>query len=280
MAYASYPDTLVTASATAHTKGVYAQIVASTPFASSRIYVQARWASLGSRTFLFDIATGASGSEVVLISNILMYPDFESLASGGIIAFDVNIPIGTRLSVRCQNSTTVNPNIHIAVMLEDRALASIPNPVTYGANTGITHGTSVDPGIATNTKGVYIQITPSTTDNISALAIYSTLQNVGDIISSFTTWKLDIAIGASGSEVIVIPDIPLTANSQADSVRISAVRYPIIIPAGTRIAVRCECSSNSATFRALSVILIGMQEPVPAILTSREAIQFSVVKPE
>ena len=49
---------------------------------------------------------------------------------------------------------------------------------------------------------------------------------------------VDIAIGGSGSEVIVIPDIQVFARRGQD--KAGPFKFPISIPAGTRVSARCS----------------------------------------
>lgn len=250
----------LTADAVAHVKGAYAEIVASTPANSSRMFLQCRFSSATGRSYLIDIATGAAASEVVIVSNIAVITDTESIG-GVVIPIDVDVPAGTRLSARCQGSTTGSITLACCLLLDTRPIASIANPVTYGADTTVSLGTQVDPGATINTKGAYVQFSASTTARIDALVICITTNAGLQAIASFTSWNVDVATGAAASETVVLPDVTASASSIADTMRPSIVRLPISIPAGTRLAVRCQCNRNTATERLIKVTLIGMQEP-------------------
>jgi hypothetical protein len=74
-------------------------------------------------------------------------------------------------------------------------------------------------------------------------------------------WRIDVATGAAGAETVIIPNLQVIANAAEDKARPTSVVLPAAIPAGTRLAVRCDSSLNTATIRLACVTLIGMQEP-------------------
>jgi hypothetical protein len=59
---------------------------------------------------------------------------------------------------------------------------------------------------------------------------------------------LDIGVGGSGSEVVVIADL-LICTKASESSRVYCV--PIAVPAGTRIAARCQASTLGVTIRVV-----------------------------
>lgn len=258
--YTSYPSIGPTSSVTVNAKGAYTLIVAATPYASSRIYLFMRNSSLPSRLMLVDVATGAPGSEVVIIADIPLQGDVES-HGGGFAAISVDIPVGTRLSCRVQSGVGSSQGCQLGFMLEDRALGSLANPVTYGTVAGSSKGTIIDPGGTVSTKGAYVQLTASTTANITTVAIFVTPGNLGQAITAYSDWWVDIATGVPGSEVVVIPNIPFACNATVDGQRTPAVVFPITIPAGSQISARCQSNRNTVNERLLAITIIGMQDP-------------------
>jgi len=260
MALTSYPFTNLTSGA-ANVKGAYAEIVAATPSASSRLHLEVRSTAVANLFFLIDLATGAAGAETVQVANIAINTDGEFI-SAAVLALDVDIPAGSRLAARCQSTSAAAPTVVVAVFLEDRPLGGLAGPVTYGTNTAASRGTQVDPGTTINTKGSYVQLSASTTARIDALALCLTLGVSGQTLGSFTLWQVDVATGAGGAETVVIADHIVQGSSPIDTVRPPIIRLPVSVPAGTRLAVRCQCNRNTAAERLLCVTLIGMQEPV------------------
>jgi hypothetical protein len=258
MALTSYPLVSITAGA-ANTKGSYTQIVASTPYASSRVHVLLRSANTVRQFFLLDLATGAAGVETVQVANLALDCGADAIA-GDAIAIDVDVPAGTRLAARCQSVTASAP-FALQVLLEDRALGGLAAPVTYGTQAANSRGTPIDPGAVANTKSAYVELSASTTARIDALAICATVSAQGGTLAAFTSWQIDVATGAAGAEAIVIADLVVQGNINDDRVRPGCVRLPVAIPAGTRLAIRHASNRTTAVERQLSLSVIGMQEP-------------------
>jgi hypothetical protein len=260
MATTVYPFVTAT-SGTVNTKGAYTQVTAATTFDSSRLVVLTASAGLAGLSVLLDVATGGAGSETVVISNISCVSDSD-FCTGLVMPVDVDIPTGTRLAVRIQTNNGSATTMNVQLAQDNRALGSLTAPVTYGTSTANSRGTQVDPGGTINTKGAYAQLTASTTARIDALLLSIFFDtSTTTAVPSFTQWSVDVATGAAGSEVVVLADLLIVANSAADQTRPQAMRLPITIAAGTRLAVRCNCSSNTSASRMLRVAVVGMQEP-------------------
>ena len=91
----------------------------------------------------------------------------------------------------------------------------------------------------TNTKGAYAQIVASApTDAIGILLC---------CVSSNAAYFLgDVAIGAGGSEQIVIPNLGISSSGQSN-IGVSPLFIPLLIRQGTRVAVRVQASSGTPT---------------------------------
>lgn len=137
-----------------------------------------------------------------------------------------------------------------AVNRNSGATADVPTlPSTY--NSGITGGGSG------NTKGSWTEAKSAVPFDV--LGIIATFQSQPSAYQ-----VLDIAIGAGGSEQIVVPNWPL---SQALSgTHANNCQYiPIFIPAGSRVALRSQGSSGSA-FATFKLVFVagaygGIQPP-------------------
>lgn len=91
---------------TAHTKGTWTQITASTPAAHKGLAIalgnQANATATGT-SWLFDIAVGGSGSEQIMISNYRASASVNETVSPSFSPFfPVSIPQGSRLAMRSQ----------------------------------------------------------------------------------------------------------------------------------------------------------------------------------
>lgn len=134
-------------------------------------------------------------------------------------------------------------------------LGSICNPVAYGYGTISTtsgfNGTTVNPSATANTKGSWVQITASTTADITFLEVMACLINGSSGNLCFLT---DIGVGASGSEVVLVPNLSTSVSSN-NTTGIDII-IPLNIPAGTRISARCQCDTASM---ALGYLQVGVK---------------------
>jgi hypothetical protein len=250
--------TTITAGATANTKGSYTQLIASTPFDADWIEVEITWGSVPTGgEILVDIAVGAAGSEQDMISN-LQYCD-SSAYSFSRYLFPIRVSAGTRIAARSQCNTG-SATIHVKVNLMGSGFIS-PFPLsrvtTYGANTSDSGGTSIDPGGVANTKGAYTEIAAATSDPIRGLFLAIGIQ--ANTARTAGTWLVDIAVGAAGSEQIIIPNLGLVASGDTDLIMPSTIGIlPCSIPAGTRVAVRAQSTITDAADRLFDLIIYGV----------------------
>jgi hypothetical protein len=256
----------VTASGTANTVGSYVELITSTPRDSTWALITVR--EPGTATTLIttsvNIATGASGSEVVQIANLVAQHDAVTAEAGNCSVYFLPfaVPAGTRLAANAQSTTASTP-VSVGIILFDDAFGSV---VGGGAidtigftSSGGTHGTAIDPGTSANTKGAYAQLTASSTYDIAGFALgFDGASGSGSVS---LVWTVDVAIGASGSEIIVLPDVQVYArglSSPSKAMFPNCSPYlPIQIPAGSRIAVRAQCISASSPSRLMGVTLYG-----------------------
>jgi hypothetical protein len=246
------------ATTTQHVKGVCVQLSAATPFAAvgGVVVYHGQVAAANDRFTLFDIGTGAAGAETPLLANLSNYGynDYGNV-SGTQFPFTAAIPAGTRLAARMQSSATAVQGARIAVFIWSGVAGVLPTPETYGAITATSLGTAVDAGAVANTKGPWIQFTPSCGIAIGQLLICATLSAGAP---GFTDYALDIGMGAAGAEVVVLPDVTYHALDVYNGLNPGVIALPISIPAGSRIAVRLASTTTDATDRVLRVVVVGM----------------------
>lgn len=244
---------------TANTKGSYTQFTSSTTYPASGIYLNTGY-SVSSADYLFDVAIGGAGSEVVIISNIL---HSVTSGSGRMIGssyfFPISIPAGTRLAARSQNSQG-GAGHYVALemfLISQGIMQSGSGVATHGADTADSGGTSIDPGGAGSTKGSYSEIVASTTYPYIGFSLDFGIQR--NQATQWCEWNVDLAIGGAGSEVIILTDFHLSNNLSIHSVTPRTTPYfPIPIPAGTRIAARASCDITDATDRLIDVVFHGV----------------------
>lgn len=235
----------------ANTKGAWAQLVASTTFSASGIVIEANQSS--QQSLLFDIGIGASSSEVACISNVLLASNATNPNSIQPTWWPIQIPAGSRISARCQDnigSGAITMCAHLVGGAFDlptqRCIVT-----TYGALTASSRGTLVDPTATPNTKGSWTQLTASTTYAIHGLMIGAGIKDTSAAVT-FSTLA-DVGVGAGGSEVVLIPNYRVVINNTDELYPSFSPIYPVNIPAGSRLAMRSQSGSSSATQATRSV---------------------------
>lgn len=252
--------TSITPSASAHTKGSWTQLVASSGVAARGILVLISGGAASSvEDYLVDIGTGGAGSETVVVANLpeagptnrLLKPYFCPVA----------IPAGTRISARCQCGAASAGAIFVMAYVlpaPSVGLDDCTTLTTYGADPSTTRGLSIDPGGSANTKGSWVELSASTSDPIDW--ILPCIENLGDTVQSICEWLVDLGTGGAGSETVVVANLQFQSNS-ITNLKIPA--YPPIpvdrIAAGTRLAVRAQCNITTAGDRLLGFILVTAQ---------------------
>lgn len=255
----SSTGTALTHVGTAHTKGAYAQLIASTTIdAHGFLLYLANNSSSAARSWLVDLAIGASSSEQVIVPNLLV----DSAAASGnphaALWIPIPIPAGTRLSARQQGNTTTG-TLSVAACLLGGGFFGLPltgRCSDMGTDTADSNGTVYDPGASINTKGGYTQLSASTPHDIRMLMLA-----IGSNRNSVTTaahWLMDVAIGAAASEQVVIPNLLFSAASSGLQLPAYIGPIPCTIPAGSRLSINAQCSINDATDRKFAVAAYGI----------------------
>lgn len=260
---ASTTGTTVTANASPHTKGNYAQITAATTYPVVGMWIDIPPTS-ATNDYLLDIAIGGAGSEQVIIANIHIPSTHGGTAQGFQAAFPCEIPAGTRVSARIQSSGGGSTCIIVIHLLARsrfdgiHPLAPMQIVTTYGADTTISGGQPLDPGGTINTLGAYTQLTASLTYPMrgGVLAIGNQINTA----PAAARWLVTLAIGTGGSEIPIWSSAELRAGTSTSQGGASMIYLPFscpTVPAGERVAIACQCSINDATDRLLSAILYG-----------------------
>lgn len=112
--------------------------------------------------------------------------------------------------------------------------------------------TTVTAGGTLHTKGAYVQLVAAAPVDVAGILLAAGITATG------ATRLLDLAVGGSGSEQVVLPDFPLQ-NTRSGSSMDLPIFIPIKIPRGSRIAARCQASSGSAVVQVkLNLIADGL----------------------
>lgn len=247
-----YPST------TANTKGPWTQLTGATTIDAYGFSIMVPFVYYGS-DYLLDVAFGAAGSEVVVVSNLSVSVG-SSYGQSRSFMFRVplQVPTGTRVTVRCQaTGTSPSRYLRCGLLLDSMGGSAGSSIVTIGANTANSGGTPVDPGAADNTKGSWVEVTAATTVDLFGVSLA-----FGNIVNTSRTtcyWLVDLGIGGAGAEQVIIPDIVVSTDEYPDSlVPEYTPLYQLQIPAGTRLVVRAACTITDATDRLFDVIAYGL----------------------
>lgn len=231
-----------------NTKGAWAQMIAATTYDSNCItFVDRR--PIGEsgqfRSRLYDIAIGGSGSERVVVPNLTAGWN----ASAVIHRVPIFVPAGSRISVRTQvgvNGGSLTGNV-LLYLERSSALPILARAKDYGSNTGDSTATTLPGGtLAANTKSSWVELTSSTTSPIRYLYAQFSAPYSNDWGASEINGLVDIGVGGSGSEVVVMPN--LQWRGRTDEIMIAPSFGAFIdIPAGSRIAARWQTNITNPT---------------------------------
>jgi hypothetical protein len=110
-----------------------------------------------------------------------------------------------------------------------------------GSGLPLVVGVTLTSGNA-NVKGAWVELKSSTTNKVVAIVVC--FMNS----SASSNFLIDIGVGGAGSEAVIIPDIFYHQGSASYKADGSAYGPLMIhIPAGSRIAARCQANGASKT---------------------------------
>lgn len=246
---------------TTFAKGVWVQIIASTPTDTAWVAVAAQTHSSAGIGIAVDIAIGGAGSEVVIVNNLNWS---SSPSRGDRYFFPLMIPAGTRISGRMSSDQLGDGmNIHMETYQDQFSSSGVGSGVdTYGFSNATNIGTAVDPGVTANTKGVYSQITASLTNDLAGFMIQIDGQNNSTGTSGTVLWLIDVAVGAGGAEVVILPNLYQMVYGTGGTTFFIPISGYLAMPirAGTRVAVRGQCSVTLTPDRTFGITLYGIRQ--------------------
>ncbi len=252
----SSAGTLITVGGVANTKTSWVELVASTSKQADGFLLNCQPGDTALTDYLVDIAIGGSGSEVAILSNLLFTAGGGDTPPGKAF-FPIPIPPGTRISARAQSVDTAAVAVRVDLILLDGGDARLLTrrvATTYGADTSDSGGTAVDAGASTHTKGAWAQLSASLTNGFESCVIC--LGNRNNAANTAQNMLLDLGVGGSGSETVVLPDMYVRATA-GEEVLPKWTWVPLRVNKGQRLAARVQSSSNDATDRVIDVVVIG-----------------------
>jgi hypothetical protein len=253
---ATSAGTSVSNSGTAGTYGSYVQLIASTATDSVWMTVTLAGGNFAtSNTVVAKIAIGAAGSETDIILGLILW-DGGTQATSYVYEFPVAIPAGTRLSVATAGSQSgaADP-MTVSVILFNGSFIQVEGYSGIDAvGQSAAKGTIMTAG-AINTKGAYAQLSASTSRDYMGFSLGFSA-SVGSVPNASSL--IDIAIGAAGSEQVIVPNYQFWCGSGTlPSPTITSPVYPVLIPSGSRVAARFQNTSGSGS---IEVTLYGIYQ--------------------
>lgn len=259
----------VTPSASAHTKGSYAELVAATSYDAVGFWLTVDMAphSAGGNSYLLTLAIGGAGSEQPIVDNIF-FTNVLASGSGRPVPLQVYVPLavpaGSRIAASIQCETASNTaTAKVSVNLVPAGLVMPPGfgrATVYGAVTGTTRAVSVDAGAVAHTKGAWAEVTAACAAPVRALLLVA-MQLRGATSGTPSSGLYDIGVGAAASEVVLVPNLPFVVCTTVGMAIKAFGPFPVSIPVGTRLSVRAQADNTTITTSARSteVVLIGLE---------------------
>ncbi len=233
--------TTITGAGSANTKGAWIQLTASTTADSCFMLVTIYFNETTSVTteMVLDIGVGAGGSEQVVVANLFTIGRYPR-----IYGFPISIPAGTRVAARSQSTVAGDTTIGAGVTLFDGdfGFEGIAGVDCLSFVSAATHGTAVN--------GAFSQLIASTARDYCGL--FAATDDQG---SAGTIGQFDIAVGAGGSEVIIVPGW-LNAEITGLTGNPTPV-IPLSIPAGSRLSAKYTASAGGNT---MGLLLYGLYQ--------------------
>ena len=237
------------AHATPHTLGTKVEIIAATLYETTWIGVTIYGTTLAATdtAALVNIYTGAAGSEVILIPNLLA--GWAPIVQQGArrYEFPLRIPRGTRLSCDMQALITVD-TCSVRVELADVDGWCGAGVECLGADTAASKGAAVTPGGAA--EGTFTAI--GTSGRLYRY-VFATLAGNSDTTLGNGVQGLDI--GTGGALIAGLENFPVATNSLEYEVPTDEGRY-VDVASGTALQARLQ--SDTTDTEAKTVCIWGV----------------------
>lgn len=236
--------------ATANIYGSWVQLKASTGLEATSLIITIADPN-GNDEIKVDIGIGASGSEVVIAESLFFRADGYLRNNGMTYSLPLRVPAGTRVAARMR-SASASRSCQVSV----RALAGDSSYNAFERLEPIGGAYVATPGYTGHTKGAWSQLVAASAANYKALHIVFGLL---DYVSSQTSCGLlDLGVGAAGSEVIIVPDLHVTAHNLPGYTH-NTYQQAFVqgsVPYGIRLSCRGQVSAGNAA-RHMAMFLYG-----------------------
>lgn len=142
---------------------------------------------------------------------------------------------------------------------------------SYGLNLATSGGTILTGATLIHTKTGYTPLCQSLEFNASGILVGLSLNAPG---STPVGTYVDVAVGAIGSEVVIINDLLIGAVRAEESIHYIFDRLPI--PAGSRLSARYQTGNTGTTS---DIVLIPFLDDISDVLTLGRAVTYGLLPP-
>jgi hypothetical protein len=257
---ATSTSTVLTAGASANTKGSWVQLGTSAPVNFASNYMIVHIGKSGGATLSdFTVDIGLGSTQFVLVPD-LHFPGLKGVVGSEIITIEMplHIPKATAIYARCA-ATTASMTCQIGVHLFSQGFMGMPgfSRVDCLGAIATSRGVAVDCGASANTK-TRVQIVASTARRYGGM--FCIIGPNADVSRTVLASALmDISVGASSSEYNILSNHQLTWSTTYDVPWPWVIpAFPCDIPAASRVSVNAQCSDATAGDRAFDVCLYGL----------------------
>lgn len=201
--------------------------------------------SAANRHYAVDIGIGASGSEIVLIPNLIgsSAAAYGTVGGGHHYYFPVFIPAGTRVAVRAQGSVTTTFNVNVQAFQQpaNQAMVRTCSVVEEIGRSGLL-GTAITVG--TTAEGAWTLLGTTTQDNwwwqLGVQVAIATVAFNSQLV------EFDIAVGDGTNFRIISDNWAWSTTTAEDSNRfLKVMGCEAYVPAGSSIYVRGQTSGTA-----------------------------------
>ena len=206
-----------------------------------------------SDTRVATLGIGAAAAERPLME---IYLTFSNVALTPGLSFfaPVRVPAGSRLAAK-SSAASSSIDIHLNGLALGGA-ANMGSDFVESAGVSGDGGTDVNAGASANTKGAWAEMSASTVYRWGAIMVI--IGNNANAAMSTGDFRLDIGVGAAGSEQVIHGDFIFTEELTYDRLNnLVFGPFPCDIPIGSRIAVRVQSTLTDATDRIIDAIVLG-----------------------
>lgn len=232
--------------------GVYTstkvQLVASTDYDWAGVWAYtSEGSAIGS---MWKLYVGGSGSETEFVE----FVGSKSGTNPMNLYIPIHVPAGSRVSAAKADADgfAATTRIHIAPVRGRSYDQLVSRGTLIGGASGAL--TNVDAGATADTKGSWVELSASTARDASGFTIIG----YGDAsCDTNVRYFIDVGIGAASSEQVIFAN----AAGATEAFRADLNGFPLgpiwtPIPAGSRVAVRAQCSSTSANSRVPRLAMV------------------------